>query len=199
MKKNFFIKQLVLLATIALLSSNAIAGLPPGFAPTLVTTPGSASKSVNRGYAGLKWTLGQGITPSAVIGFRHANVESGGHVDGGDISMSFNFAGGFQLGKLRAKYLNGQENVQGELGGGYDFAKNGLFAGASVQGPFVNVGADLGFNSGFEPYVMINSLRKYNKPTGSTSSYVCPVGSTPFTTTLFLPAPFGCTNPPVGL
>ena len=192
MKKNFFIKQLVLLATIALLSSNAMAGIPIGFAPTLVTTPGSASQNVNRGYAGLKWTLGQGITPSAVIGFRHANVEAGGHVDGGDISMSFNFAGGFQLGKLRAKYLNGQENVQGELGGGYDFTKNGLFAGASVQGPFVNAGADLGFNSGFEPYVMINTLRKYHKPTSSTSSYVCPTGFTSFPTNAFAPAPFGC-------
>ena len=192
MKKNFFTKQLVLLATMALLSSNALAGLGSPFAPTLVTTPGSASQNVNRGYAGLKWTLGQGITPSAVIGFRHANVEAGGHVDGGDISMSFNSAGGFQLGKLRAKYLNGQENVQGELGGGYDFAKNGLFAGASVQGPFVNAGADLGFGGGFEPYIMINSLRKYNKPTSSTSSYVCPAGSAQIISNAFLPAPFGC-------
>ena len=193
MKKSFLKMQCVLLAFVTLaLSTNAMAGFTG--APTLVTMPGSASQSVNRGYAGLKWTLGQGITPSAVIGFRHANVEAGGHVDGGDISMSFDFVGGFQLGKLRAKYLNGQENVQGELGGGYDFSKNGLFAGASVQGPFVNFGADLGFGGGFEPYVMINTLRKYNKPTNSTSSYVCPVGSTPFTTTLFLPAPFGCTS-----
>ena len=191
MKKNFFIKQLVLLATMVLLSSNAMAGFI-GFAPTLVTSPSSTSQSVNRGYAGLKWTLGQGITPSAVIGFRHANVEAGGHVDGGDISMSFDFSGGFQLGKLRAKYLNGQQNVQGELGGGYDFGKNGLFAGASVQGPFVNAGADLSFNSGFEPYVMINTLRKYHKPTSSISSYVCPAGSAQIISNAFLPAPFGC-------
>ena len=180
-------------------SLNSIAGVTfvqPIFTPGTPGTNGSSHENVNRGYAGLKWTFGEGAVPSAVIGFRHANVESSGHVDGGDISMSFNFLSGLQLGKLRAKYFNGQENVQGELGGGFDFTK-GMFAGASIQGPYVNLGADYLFNAGFEPYISLNSLRKYHKPQpgvpGTAGSYACPAAfPTQTTPSPFPGTPFGC-------
>ena len=99
-----------------------------------VTTNGG-SLTTNRAYAGLKWTLNESIKPQAVFGFRHARTESNGDTDGGDISISAKFIDGFQLGKLRAKYFNGKENVQGEVGGGFDFTK-GIFAGAGIHAPY---------------------------------------------------------------
>lgn len=175
------VKTLSLLAGFAaLLPATAVfAGLPPSVPPTVTTTgvAGSATDTVNRGYAGLKWTLGEGLTPAFVVGYRHARVESNGDTRGGDVSFSFNLLNGFQPGKLRAKYFNGQENLQGEVGAGYDFTK-GIFAGVSAQGPFVNLGVDYLFNAGapFEPYLMLNTLRKYDKPHGgsTTTTTSCP-------------------------
>ena len=170
--------------------------VPPIFTSGTPSTNASGHENVNRGYAGLKWTFGEGPVPSAVIGFRHANVEPSGHVDGGDVSMSFNFLNGPHPGKLRAKYFNGQENVQGEIGGGFDFTK-GMFAGASLQGPYINLGADYLFGAGFEPYVILNNLRKYHKPQpgfpGTAGSYACPAAfPTKTTPSPFPGSPFGC-------
>jgi len=74
------------------------------------------------------------------------------------------------LGKLRAKYFNGIDYLQGEVGGGWDFAKNGVFAGVSAQGPFVNTGVDYdftgvnSFSKSFSPYAGFNSIGIYSRP-----------------------------------
>ena len=114
------------------ISSTAFAG-----ALSYDLIPGTAGGSLtdNRVYAGLKWTLNEGVKPHAVFGFRHARTESNGNTDGGDISISAKIIDGFQLGKLRAKYFDGKEKVQGEVGGGFDFTK-GLFAGIGVHAPY---------------------------------------------------------------
>jgi len=166
------IKKLFLLFGFAALLPTPVAFAGSVY-PAIATTTGvagSATDTVNRGYAGLKWTLGESLTPAVVVGYRHARVESNGDTRGGDVSFSFNLLGGFQPGKLRAKYFNGQENLQGEVGGGFDFTK-GIFAGVSAQGPFVNLGADYLFNAvaPFEPYLMLNTLKKYDKPQGGTA------------------------------
>jgi lipid-binding SYLF domain-containing protein len=112
------------------------------------------------------------MTPELVLGFRHAQVDANGDTDGGDVSMSFNLVGGVTPGKLRAKYFNGQEKVQSEVGAGYDFT-HGLFAGVSVQGPYTNIGVDYLFytSSPFEPFSMLNTLKTNDKPAATT----CPV------------------------
>ncbi len=95
--------------------------------PATVTVSGQTSENKNNVYAGLKWTFGQGFVPEAVLGYRHAKINSGGDTDGGDLSLSFRFAGGFQVGQvLRAKYFNGKQDLQGEASGGYDFSKAAL-------------------------------------------------------------------------
>ena len=129
--------------------------------------PGTTGASLtdNRVYAGLKWTLNEGIKPQAVVGFRHARTESNGNTDGGDISISARIIDGFQLGKLRAKYFDGKEKVQGEVGGGFDFTK-GLFAGIGVHAPYSLIGLDLHpFNNEnkLEPYIQIDTIKKYKK------------------------------------
>ena len=130
-----------------------------------VTTTSSQTNTDNRAYAGLKWTLNEGIKPQAVIGFRHAKTESNGDTDGGDISISAKFIDGFQLGKLRAKYFNGKEKTQGELGAGYDFM-NGLFAGIGIHAPYSNVGVDLlpTAKDKIEPYFQLDTIKKNDKP-----------------------------------
>lgn len=167
-------KNIVLLGLTAMLpASIALAGF---IAPSpTVTTSGSAKDTVNRGYAGLKWTLGQGLTPAIVVGFRRATVDPDGDTRGGDISFSFNLAGGPRPDKLRVKYFNGQENAQGEVGAGYDFSK-GVFAGLGVQGPYANLGVDYLFTQGapWEPFFMLNTLKKYDKPSGGTTTLSCP-------------------------
>src|SRR3989338_2061637 len=176
------IKKLSLILVLVALLPASVAfagksGPPPSPTVTTTSVAGSNTDTVNRGYAGLKWTLGEGLTPAVVVGYRHARVESNGDTQGGDVSFSFNLLNGFQPGKLRAKYFNGQENLQGEVGAGFDFTK-GIFAGVSAQGPYINLGADYLFNlaAPFEPYLMLNTLRKYDKPRGgsTTTTKSCP-------------------------
>ena len=158
------------------LCSSAFAGkgtfdLIPGIA--------SASLTDNRVYAGLKWTLNDGVKPQAVIGYRHARTKSNGNTNGGDVSISAKIIDGFQLGKLRAKYFDGKEKVQGEVGGGYDFTK-GLFAGAGVHAPFSLIGFDLHpfiNENKLEPYIQIDTIKKYKKNSSATNTCVFSVGS----------------------
>jgi hypothetical protein len=159
------------------LSSAAFAGLPPPTTYDLI--PGVAGNSLtdNRVYAGLKWTLNEGIKPQAVVGFRHARTESNGDTDGGDISISAKIIDGFQLGKLRAKYFDGKEKVQGEVGGGYDFTK-GLFAGVGVHAPYSLIGLDLHpfiNENKLEPYIQIDTIKRHKTPNGTSPSTCVPV------------------------
>jgi hypothetical protein len=144
---------------ISFLTLLAISSYSFGGAPVISTN------TDNRAYAGLKWTLNEGIKPQAVIGFRHAKTESNGDTDGGDISISAKFIDGFQLGKLRAKYFNGKENTQGEVGAGYDFM-NGLFAGVGVHAPYSNIGVDLlpTAKDKIEPYFQLDTIKRIDKP-----------------------------------
>jgi hypothetical protein len=149
---------------------------------TTSISDGPASTNVNMGYGGLKWTFGEGYVPEIVGGFRYASVTSSGATQGADISIAFKVTGKMELddlihfGKLRAKYLNGMDYLQGEVGGGWDFAKKGLFAGIGAQGPYVNSGVDYDFSSkdsfskSFSPFVMFNSIGIYNTPHGTNAT-----------------------------
>ena len=183
--RNFFILLgLVLTSYVAEAAAPPpIPGCSPDF-PTATCSPnsstsisdGPASTNVNMGYGGLKWTFGEGYIPEIVGGFRYASVTSSGATQGADISIAFKVTGKMELddlihfGKLRAKYLNGTDYLQGEVGGGWDFAKKGLFAGIGAQGPYVNSGVDYDFSSkdsfskSFSPFVMFNSIGIYNTP-----------------------------------
>jgi hypothetical protein len=136
--------------------------------PVAYSTSSLSSTNDNKVYAGLKWTLNEGIKPQAVLGFRHANISSNGDTDGGDISISAKFMDGIQPGQIRAKYFNGKEDVQGELGGGYDFTQ-GIFGGVGIHLPYSNVGLDLFPNAQmkFDPYVQLDTIKGNNKPNPS--------------------------------
>lgn len=156
-------KKIHLLTLISLMASPQLFAAPP---PSITT-----STNDNRAYAGLKWSLSGGIKPEAVLGFRHANINSSGDTDGGDISISAKFMDGFQPGQIRAKYFNGKEDVQGEVGGGYDFTQ-GIFGSLGVHAPYSNLGLDLLPNAEtkFNPYVQVDSIKGNNKPSPSPTS-----------------------------
>ena len=160
---------------IALIAPTIAAGVQQEpVAPTYTETNTSANS--NMGYGGVKWTLGDSLVPELVAGYRFASVTNNGATQGGDLSMSVKITGKTQLnnlihlGKLRAKYFNGIDYLQGEVGGGWDFAKNGVFAGVSAQGPFVNTGVDYdftgvnSFSKSFSPYAGFNSIGIYSRP-----------------------------------
>lgn len=160
------------LLSVVYISANAGMSVPP------TTTYSNASSSSNRVYAGLKWTLHEGTQPEVVVGFRHSKVNSDGDTHGGDASLSMKVFNTFQLGKIRAKYFNGQEFAQGEASGGFDFTK-GLFVGASIKAPYSNLGVDYlpKASNAFEPYLIIDTLHKHGKP-NSQSNTSCPTGYT---------------------
>jgi hypothetical protein len=147
---------------------NSAQAIPPeciAVSPACIYTIQSESISDDRLYAALKWTFGESIKPEALLGFRHSNINSTGDTDGGDLSISAKFIDGFQLSKFRAKYFDGKENVQGELGAGFDFNK-GLFTGISVHAPYSNLGIDLlpFAKDKVETYFQIDTIKANNKP-----------------------------------
>ena len=143
---------------------------PSGNFVPCTTTQSSQSTIHNSIYAALKWTFGESFKPEAVLGFRHAKVDSNGDTDGGDVSISAKFIDGLELGKLRGKYFNGKDNVQGEVGGGFDFNK-GLFTGIGVHAPYSNLGIDLlpFAKDRLEPYLQLDTIKGNRKP-----SYINP-------------------------
>lgn len=164
--------SLLLVSTIGLVINSISPAGATVRAPVITNVVGGpVTQGQDHGYGGLKWTFGEGFVPEIVVGYRHAEVGSNGNVQGGDFSFSFKVTGDLQLsnfiqpGKVRVKYFNGVEYLQGEVGGGYDF-KKGLFAGISAQGPYSNAGVDYHFSakSPYETFLEFNSLGIYNKP-----------------------------------
>jgi hypothetical protein len=148
------------------LSSGAFAGKappPPPPAPASSTvTPGDSTR--NKIYAGLKWDLPGPLAPSLVVGVRHAKTQSDGDTHGADLSMAFSFINGVKPGKLRLKAFTGNRDVQGELGGGFDFTANALFVGPSVNVPHVTLGIDWLLGTGLQPYGIIHTVGKPHAP-----------------------------------
>lgn len=165
MKKS----TLALLLTSALTGSAAFAG-NTGF--ILIPATGSASETETRAYAGLNWTLNGGATPALVLGAFRTKVESDGDTSGGNLAFHVNLAGGIKPGKLKLAYLNGKEDLQGEVGVGYDFMKGAPLLGVGVNGPHVSAGVDAYANPGFVPYFTLHSKGEFDKPNGTSSQCV---------------------------
>ena len=131
----------------------------------LTCDPTNSQSSNSKIYGGLKWKFGESFKPETVFGFRHAKVDSSGDTDGVDVSISAKLFNGLELGKFRFKYFNGNDELQGELGGGFDFNK-GLFSGISVHAPYSNLGIDLlpFTKDKIEPYLQVDTIKGNRKP-----------------------------------
>ena len=166
----------IIALTAVLASSFAMAGVPPplfDFVTTAATT-GSASKSSTKAYAGLNWKMGGGMTPAVVLGVASTKTKSNGDTSGANLAFHFDVAGGFKPGKLKLSYLDGKEDMQGELGVGYDFLKTAPLLGLGVNIPHLAVGVDGYMGHGLVPYATLHTLGKFDKPAqGTTSTTNC--------------------------
>ncbi|MGB9130833.1 MAG: hypothetical protein WCB97_14415 [Thiobacillus sp.] len=165
MKKS----TIALVLVSALTASSAFAGTT-GY--SLIPGTGSTSETETRAYAGLNWTLGGGATPALVLGAFRTKVDSDGDTSGGNLAFHLNLAGGVKPGKLKLGYLNGKENIQGEVGIGYDFLKKAPLLGVGLNAPHISAGVDAYANPGFVPYVTLHSKGEFDKPSGTTSQCV---------------------------
>ncbi len=155
---------------LALASSSALAGFQTYDLVTSTATTGSTSKNNTNAYAGLNWSMGGGWTPALVLGVFHTKVKSDGDTHGANLAFHVNLAGGIKPGKLKLSYLNGKENIQGEIGVGYDFMRSAPLLGLGLNGPFVAAGVDGYLSQGLIPYITLQSQGKFSKPSYANSS-----------------------------
>jgi hypothetical protein len=165
-------QSLLSLAIAAALASSAVMAGAPITTYDRVTTAGAGSKTETKAYVGLNWSLDGGAMPSLVLGALRPRVKSDGDTEGANLAFFINLAGGIKPGKLKLSYINGKEDVQGELGVGYDFLKAAPLLGLGVNAPYVNAGVDLYQGPGFNPYATIYSHGKFKKPQGSSQQCV---------------------------
>lgn len=160
----------------ALTGSAALAGIINPH--SLIPATGSASKTETKAYVGLNWTLGGGATPALVLGAFRAKVDSNGDTTGGNLAFHVNLAGGIKPGKLKLSYLDGKEDLQGELGIGYDFLKGAPLLGLGLNAPHIGAGVDAYAGLGFIPYATLHSQGKFDKPTQTPSQCVEDINGT---------------------
>lgn len=183
-------RALVLLLAGTWIASSAFAGTPSPIPATATTvTTGSSSRTDTRGYVGLNWTLGGSLTPALVLGVSNMRVKSNGDTSGARLAFHVNLLGGVAPGLVKLSYLNGKEDIQGEIGAGYNFVKAAPLLGLGVNAPYLSAGIDGYLTREFSPYLGLNSQGKYDKPNrSSTTSYSCPAGfELSGTTCVFMP------------
>lgn len=151
----------IVAVTSAFSASAAFAG---GKVPTAYSLIGSGSKTETRAYAGLNWNLESGKIPAVVLGVFRARVKADGDTQGGNLGLHLNIANGIKPGKLKLGYLQGKEDVQGEVAVGYSFLKSAPLLGLGVNGPHVSAGVDVYTNPGFDPYLMLHSQGEFDEP-----------------------------------
>ncbi len=164
-------KTLLSLTLACLASSSALAGVSPN--PTITVT--GTSKNDTKAYVGLNWQLGGGMTPALVLGVVNTKVKSNGDTTGANLAFHLNLAGGVAPGKIKLSALDGKNDLQAELGLGYNFMTAKPFVGLGLNAPYVAVGVDGYLTTGLVPYMTLHSLEAFDKPT-QTTNYTCPPG-----------------------
>jgi hypothetical protein len=82
------------------------------------------------------------MTPALVLGVTNVRVKSNGDTAGAKLAFHLNLAGGLAPGLLKLSYLNGREDVQGEIGAGYNFIKSAPTLGLGINVPYLSAGVD---------------------------------------------------------
>lgn len=162
-------KKTILTLAVALTfaSSSALAGAPTTYS-FVGSNTGGGTKTNTNAYAGLNWSLGGSWTPAVVVGVFNTRVKANGDTEGANLAFHLNLAGGVKPGKLKLSYLNGKENIQGEVGIGYDFVRGAPLLGLGANAPFIGAGIDGYLNYDIVPYLNIHSQDRFKKPSNST-------------------------------
>lgn len=146
--------------------------LPPPPSSYSATASGS-SRTDTRLYAGLGWAWGAKAVFETMIGIRTARVDSSGKVSGTDLSASLPFPGMTSV-KVKARYINGTTNGQGEIGMGYAFGPGQFLGTAGYSLPYLDLGTDYVLNQGFEPFAGVNTMGRLNTPSPTYSCLGAP-------------------------
>jgi hypothetical protein len=160
-----YMKKVVTLSVLAMLSITAINANAQPQPPTIYT---DASNTENRVYAGIVFDLdgSDGFVPDVVLGFRSLHVNSSDSVDGADLSARISYGKhdkGIMFDSARLVYVGGERNVMGNIGIGYSNTHASFIGTAAIQGPYTRIGSDFEFGKNkFEPFLEINTLDKAN-------------------------------------
>ncbi|MRU14056.1 hypothetical protein FDP25_01290 [Roseovarius sp. A21] len=151
--------------SIMFLATHGFAGTagPPPVTPPAVNTPGSNDDTSL--FVGLNWGIGSRGTLEGVVGVIHSNVDAGGDVEGGRLSMHFDLLGRDIAPNVRLTGILGDEDIAGEagLGLGFDGTPFGILGGI---GNHYNFGGTLGFDGSAGGYIGTHSYGEFNdKPT----------------------------------
>jgi len=143
---------------------------------TVPPTVEKKSRNDNTVYVGINWNFGARDGATAVLGYRDAHVKKNSNVDGWKVEATWVLSGApMGFGEVRAKWLKGERDVQGELGAGFSGAHQAFLLNAGVQGPYINGNLDYLFNKGILASIGVNSLDKVKKPKKVST---CPAGYT---------------------
>lgn len=181
--------RLALQLTLATLLIGAVATTQAGtIAPppteTITTTESrfATEKTEEEAYIGLEWKIGTSILPEIEVGYRQVDVESNGDVSGGQASLSFDIERR-TLGKFKLEGVKGDEDLQGQLGLGYNLPDRGFLVTGGAQGNHIFAGLDYTLGTGLDVMAGINTIGDYDAPdervtTSEQVTLSCPEGTT---------------------
>lgn len=115
-----------------------------------------------RAFIGLNWTFGSANGPEGVLGVARVKTDSDGDSNGAKVSVHMPLSNGISFGKIKLTGLMGENDRMGEIGLG--FGAGSVFGTAGLWAPFVNAGADIGFDGSLEGYLGLNTLQEWNAP-----------------------------------
>lgn len=145
------------LSSVLLTAQMATAGGPPP-----PTTTYNVDKAENEVFVGFNWTFGQSV-PQIELGYRNLDVNSNGDVKGAGASVSFDWTE-FSFDKIKLFGIRGNDDVQGQLGGGFSLLQQQWLGTASIQGNYLFINADLLGNGTPQFGGGINTISDYKKP-----------------------------------
>ena len=131
--------------------------------PQPIETRTGKEVSKDEAFIGLEWTIGKSVLPEVQVGYRDVDVETDGDVSGGQVSLTFDIAQ-MSFSKLRVEGIQGDEDLQGQLGVGYNFAQSDFLLTGGGQGNYVFAGVDYTLGAGFDLRGGVNTISDYEVP-----------------------------------
>lgn len=128
------------------------------------SSPSLSSDTDTKAFLGLNWTFGRsGSVPEAVAGVARVKTQSDGDSEGAKLSLHMPIGNdGLSFGKVKIAGVFGEHDRMLEAGVG--FGGSSFFGTAGLWAPHVNLGADIGLGGGFDGYIGINTLGKWDVP-----------------------------------
>ena len=166
------IRHILALTLVAILGTTPVlAG--SDFIPSPLDPPQSVyqSSKTKKAYVGLNVLFGNGgPTVEGILGLVYADTDVDGDVTGAKAALHFQFSGGVSSRKFKLTGLNGDEDLQAEIGGGWNFQSGSFFGTLGANGPYAAAGIDYDFTNGLEGYLGVHSIGSFDRDKTSVES-----------------------------